>query len=101
MDVPAGTSVDFPLTGKFHAVALRIALSPDTPPNSQAIVRVLADGREVARTPVFLAGDQPRFVEVTLQDPQTVTLVADSVFAGTKVLLIDPVAVRENAVPTP
>ena len=40
-------------------------------------------------------------IEAILQDPQTVTLVADSVFAGTKVLLIDPVAVRENAVPTP
>jgi hypothetical protein len=97
MAVPTGTIVDFPLTGKFHAVALRVALSPDSPPNSQAIIRILADGREVARTPDFRAGDQPRFMEVTVSDPQTVTLVANSMFGGVRVLVIDPVAIRESA----
>ena len=96
MVVASGTTVDFSLPGKFRALALRIALSPDTPPNAQATVRILADGQEVGRTPPFHAGDPPRFVEITLQDPQKVSLVADSIFAGTRVLLIDPVAIREK-----
>ena len=95
MDVPAGTSVDFPLTGKFHAVALRIALSPDTPPRSQAVVRILADGREIGQTPVFKAGDQPRLVQIPLQDAKTVTLATDTANSGVKVLYIDPVVVRK------
>ena len=101
MMAPAGTTVDFPLPGRFRALALRIALSPDTPPGAQATIRILADGREIGQTPVFKAGDQPRFVEITLQDPKTVTLVADSIFAGAKALFIDPVAIRENAVSSP
>jgi len=97
MEAGLGTTIDFPLTGKFRAMGVRIALSPDSPPNSQATIRVLADGREIGRTPPFKAGDQPRFMEVTIQDPKTVTLEADSIFAGpTKVLFIDPVAIRDN-----
>jgi len=96
MVAPVATVIDFPLTGKFIAVALKVALSPDMPPNSQAIVRIFADGREAARTPVIRAGDQPRFMEITVQDPKTVTLVADSLTPGAKVLLIDPVAIRES-----
>ena len=96
MVVPVETVVDFPLTGKFRALALRIALSSDSPPNAQAAVRVLVDGREVGRTPPMKSGDQPRFVEVTLQDPRSVTLVADSPIAGTRVLFIDPVVIRES-----
>jgi hypothetical protein len=98
MMVPVGTTLEFPLTGKFHAMGAWIALSPDSPPNSNLTIRVLADGREIARTPSFKAGDQPRFMEVTLQDPKTVTLEADSVFADAKVLLIDPVAIRDLGV---
>jgi len=97
----SGTVIDFPLTVKSRAVALRIALSPDTPPNTLAAVRILADGVEVGRTPPFRAGDAPRFVEVTVQNPRMVTIVADSVYAGTKILLIDPVAVREDVAPAP
>jgi hypothetical protein len=91
-----GTSIDFPLTGKFRAMGVKIALSPDSPPNSQITIRVLADGREVGHSPPFKAGDQPRFMELTLQDPKTVTLEADSIFAGPKVIFIDPVAIRDN-----
>ena len=96
MSTFTGTQVDFPLTGKFRALALRVALASDAPPNSQATIRILADGREIGRTPLFRAGDPPRFVEITLQNPQTVSLMADSIFAGTKVLFIDPVAIRGN-----
>lgn len=92
----AGATVDFPLTGKFRALAMRVALGPDAPPNTQATVRILADGKEVGTTPPFKAGDQPRFVQVTLPQPKTLTLVIDSVYAGTSVLFIDPVAVRAN-----
>jgi hypothetical protein len=101
MMVSAGTIVDFPLTGRFRALAFRIALSPDAPPNAQAAIRILADGREIGRTPPFKVGDQPRFVEIPLQKPKIVTFVFDSVFAGTKILIIDPVAVRENIAPAP
>ena len=96
-----GTQVDFPLTGRFRSMALSIALSSDAPPNAQATVRILADGQEIGRTPPFKAGDRPRFVQVTLNGPKTVSLVADALFAGTKILYIDPVAIRDNPVPAP
>jgi hypothetical protein len=89
------TAIEFPLSGKFRAMGVQIALSSDSPPNSNATVRILADGREVARTPPFRAGDPPRFMEVTLRDPARVTLVAESVYPGVKVLYIDPLAVRD------
>jgi len=94
---PAGTTVDFPLTGKFQALAMRVALAPDAPANSNATVRIMADGKEVSRTPPFHAGEQPRFVQVALHNPKTLTLVADTVFAGARVLYIDPVAIRESS----
>ena len=96
MMASSGTLVDFPLTGRFRALAFRIALSPDAPPNAQAAIRILADGVEIGRTPLFKAGDGPRYVEIPLQAPRTVSLMADSMFAGTKVLFIDPVAIRAN-----
>ena len=96
MEAGMGTTIEFPLPGKFRAMGVRIALSPDSPPNSQITIRVLADGREVGRTPPFKAGDPPRFMEITLQDPRTVTLEANSIFSGTKVLFIDPIAIRDN-----
>jgi len=94
MAAEPGTVLDFPLTGKIRALALRVAVLSDTP-NAQAIVRILADGREIGRTPAFKAGDQPRFVQVTLQDPKTLTLVADSLFSDTRILYIDPVVIQE------
>jgi len=93
---PTGTTVDFPLTGKFRALTLRIALSPDSPPKAQASVRILTDGQEAGSPLPLQAGDPPRLVEVPLHDPRTITVVADSVFAGTRVLLIDPVAILEK-----
>ena len=94
MAVMPGTSIDFPLTGKFRALALKVALLPDSPPGSQATLRILADGKEVEQPPPIKAGDQPRFIQVTLHSPATVTLVATTTL-GAKVLYIDPVAVRE------
>jgi hypothetical protein len=96
MLVPAGMTVDFPLPGKFRAMCAWIAMSPDSPPNSQATIRVLADGKEIGRTPPFKAGEQPRLLRVTMQDPKTVTIGADSIYVGPKVLIIDPVALRDK-----
>jgi len=101
MVAPEGTSVEFPVPGRFRALALRVALSPDSPPKAEAILRILADGKELLHSPVIVAGNQPRFVEFPLQYPETVTLEVNSFFPGTKVLLIDPVAIKENAAPTP
>jgi hypothetical protein len=94
MVVPSGMPVDFPLTQKFKALATRIALSPGSPPNSQAIIRVLADGKEIARTSSLQTGDQPRFIEVTLDQPKVLTLIADSASADTRVLFINPLIIR-------
>ena len=94
--VPAQTSLEFPLVGRFSAVALRVALGPGGPPNGQAKLHVLVNGQEITTTPAFKAGDQPLMVKVPIHDAKTVTFVADSSLAGTKVLLIDPVAIRGN-----
>jgi|GEM_PF-2542513 len=96
MVASTGTMIDFPLTAKFRAIAVRVALSSDSPANAQMTVRVLADGRDIGRTPPFKAGDQPRFMEISLQSPKTVTLQAESVYAGVKAVFIDPIAVRDN-----
>jgi hypothetical protein len=101
MAVPAGTRIDFPLAEKFRAVALRIGFSSDSPPGSQATIHVLADGKEVAATPPFKAGDQPRFMEATLQDPRSVALIADSTTPGARILFVDPVAIRDNPTAAP
>jgi len=96
MAVPAGAMIDFSLTGNFRALALRVALSPDSPPNAQMVVRILADGRQLALSPPFKAGDPPRFMEMPLSDPKTITLEPDSNIPGASMLFIDPVALREN-----
>jgi hypothetical protein len=96
IEAPAGTSVNFPLNGRFNTICARIALSPDSPPNVQATVRVLSDGREIGRTPPLGTGDQPRLMKATIHDPKTVTFVVDSAAAGPKVLFIDPVAIRDR-----
>jgi hypothetical protein len=84
------------MNGRFSTICARIALSPDSPPNAQATVRVLSDGRDIGRTPPIGTGDQPRLMRFTIQDPKTVTFVVDSLFAGPKVLFIDPVAIRDH-----
>lgn len=94
--VPAGMSVDFPLPGKFRSVAMRVGFSPDTPSNATATLHILADGREVSVIPPFKAGDPPRFVQATLSSPRTLTIRVDSFEAKTRLLLIDPVAVRQE-----
>ena len=92
--LPAGTSVDFPLSGTFHSVAVSFAVAPGAPNNAQAAIRILADGREIGRTPPFRVGDQPRLAQVTLMQPKTLTFVADTASPNTRVLVIDPVAVK-------
>ena len=96
IEAPIGTTLDFPLSDKFRAMGMRIAVSSDSRPDANITVRVLADGKEIGRTLPFKAGDQPRFVEVALQHPRTLSLEADSVYAGTKVYFIDPVAIRDK-----
>jgi hypothetical protein len=93
---PLATPLEFTLPGKFRAIGVHVALSPDSPPNSNLTIRVLANGKEIARTPPFKAGEQPRFMQVMVQDPRTVTLEADSIFTGARALLIDPVAIRDK-----
>jgi hypothetical protein len=95
MVAASGVPVTFTLPGRFRAIALQVALSPDSAPNAQAVLRVLADGHEMGSTPALKPGDPPRFIQATLTDPKTITLQADSIFPGTRVLLIDPVALRD------
>ena len=94
LQVPTGTTIDFPLTGRFRAVAVRVMVSSDSAPNAQAIIHVMADGKEVGTSPPFKAGDQPRFVQVTLDNTKTLSIMGESPFDNTKILLIDPVAIR-------
>jgi hypothetical protein len=97
MAMPVGKTVDFPLQGKFSSVAMNVVMLPGTPANTEATVRVLADGKEIGRTPVFKAGDAPEFVRFPWTSGQTVSLVADSTTSGLKVLVMDPVAIRDAA----
>jgi hypothetical protein len=94
MVVPAGTAIDFPAQGKFRAAGFSVALAPDAAPNAQTVVHILADGKELGKTPPFKAGDQPRFVEVSLPRPATLTLEAESATPETKVLFVDPLGIR-------
>jgi hypothetical protein len=93
LEADAGTKMTFPLSGKFRAIAMRVMIGPESAPNAQATFRISADGNETV-TPPIKAGDQPRFVQVMVQDPKSVTIIADSPYPGTKVLLIDAVAIR-------
>jgi hypothetical protein len=96
LSAPAGRAVEFPLAGTFSGMSMRIALASDAPPNAQATIRILADGTEIGRTPPFKAGEPPRWLRSTLQQPKTVTLEADSTSPGTKVLFIDPTLIRAH-----
>jgi len=71
IEAPIGTALVFALSDKFRAMGVRIAVSSDSPAAASMTVRALADGREIGRTPPFKAGDQPRFMEVSLRDPKT------------------------------
>ena len=94
LQVGIGTKIDFPLTTNFRGMSMRVALASDSPPNAQAVIHVMADGRDVATTPPFKAGEEPRLVQVTVQNPKSLSLVADSAFGTIKVLYINPVALR-------
>jgi hypothetical protein len=94
LELGTDTAIDFPLPGKFRAFGVQIALSSDSPPNATAIIHILTDGHELAKSPPFRAGDPPRFLELSLPNATHLTLQAESMFPGTKVLYLDPVAVR-------
>jgi len=94
IEVPTGASVDFPLNGKFRAMGVRVALSSDSPAAATATIRILGGGQELARTPPFKAGEQPRYMQISLPNVRDVTLEADSIVINAKVLLMDPVAIR-------
>jgi hypothetical protein len=91
---PVGTALEFPLPGKFRAVALRIAVASGAAPGAQVTVRILAGGTEVFRAPPCKAGDQPLLVRANIPSPKAATIVADSDSPGAMALFIDPVAIR-------
>jgi len=95
LETGLGTSIDFPLPGKFRALGVQIALASDSPPNATVIIHILADGHEVAKSPPFHAGDPPRFLELSFLNPAHLTLQAESASADLKVLYLDPVALRQ------
>jgi hypothetical protein len=95
LEAATDTSIEFPLPGKFRALGVQIALTSDSPANATATIHILADGHEVASSPPFHAGDPPRFLELSLPTASRVTLLATSIFPGTKVLYVDPVAIRQ------
>ncbi len=94
MVLPAGVSVEFPIKGKAQALALRITVSPDSPPGATMVLRVLANNKEIYKTPSVASGERPRFVETEITDAQNLTLVADTSVAGAKILIIDPLVIH-------
>lgn len=94
LETAAGTAVEFSMPAKSRAFGVQVALASDSPQNATLTLRILADGREVAKSPAFRVGDGPRFLELNVQNPAHVTLQAESIFPGAKVLYIDPVAIR-------
>jgi hypothetical protein len=91
---PVGTTVSFPVEGKFGAAALRLAVGPGTSTGTKVNVHVLADGRPIPGDLVLTAGDQPRLMKINLNKTQKLSLVADSSDAKARILLIDPVALK-------
>jgi hypothetical protein len=94
IEAPAGTTLNFPIGEKITALSSRIVLSPTSPPNAQVTVRVLADGQEIGRTPPLKAGDPPRLMKASVQNPKILSFEVESSSAGPKVIFIDPVAIR-------
>jgi hypothetical protein len=95
METGMQTAIEFPLPGKFRAMGVQVAVASESPPGSSTVIHILADGREIAKSPPFRAGDSPRFMELPIHDPSHLTLVAESASPGVKVLYIDPVAIRD------
>jgi hypothetical protein len=91
---PVGTSVSFPIQGKFGAAALRIAVGPGATAGTKVSLHLLADGHPIPGELVFTAGEQPRFMKITLDQTQKLTLVADSTDSRARILYIDPVALK-------
>jgi hypothetical protein len=94
LEAGTDTAIDFPLPGRFRAFGVQIALASDSPPNATVTIHILTDGHELAKSPPFHAGDPPRFLELSLPSATKITLQAESIFPGTKVLYLDPVAIR-------
>jgi hypothetical protein len=97
IEATAGTTLNFPLSERITALSSRIVLSPDSPPNVSVTVRVLADGREIGRTPPLKAGDPPRLMKASVQNPKAVSFEVDSTTAESKLIFIDPVAIRPQS----
>jgi hypothetical protein len=94
MAAPVGTTVSFPMSGKFGAAAMRVVVGPGTAPGTKVSVQLTADGQKIPGDLVFTAGDKPRFMKISLGKSQVFSLTADSSDANAKILLIDPVALK-------
>jgi len=94
LETDAGTAIEFPLTGKFRAFGVKVVLGTESPANATAVIHFLTDGHELAKSPPLRAGDAPRFMELSLPTASRVTVQAESMFPGTKVLYLDPVGIR-------
>jgi len=93
--LPGQKSLTFPLTGKFRAVVLRVAVAPQSPAKAKMKLRVLVDGHEVDSSVAMKKGDAPRLMTVRVHNPRDVGFIVDSATPSVKALLIDPVAIRE------
>jgi hypothetical protein len=94
--VPEGVLIEFPLPGKFRALTMRLAVAPGAPANAQATLHVLEGDKEIAQSPALRAGDLPHALWSALDMPASVTLKVESAQPGTRMVLIDPVAIRAN-----
>jgi hypothetical protein len=96
MVVPAGTTLDFPMKGKFRSLSMRVALAPGLPGNAEAKLRILADGKEIKSVAAIKEGGAPSLINVMIQDPKLITFEVESATPGARMLTIDPVAVRTS-----
>jgi hypothetical protein len=92
--VPEGVAVDFPLRGKFRALAMRVALAPGSAEGAQAILHVLVGGKEIATSVPLKTDDAPRSMWCKLDQPAEITLRVASAQPGARIVVIDPVAIR-------
>lgn len=95
--VPAGASLEFPFKDKFSSLVMGLAVAPGSPANAEATLRIMVGGKVVSHSQSFKAGDAPRSIRVDVADPRSVVLAVDSVQPGARLLLIDPIAVRRQA----
>jgi hypothetical protein len=94
LETDAGTAIEFPLPGKFRAFGVQVVLGSESPANATAVIHFLTDGHELAKSPPLRAGDAPRYMDLSLPTASRVTVQAESMFPGTKVLYLDPVGIR-------